>query len=88
MFPAFGTCPSGTTPPSNPKFEMRFTFEPEGNGTRITDEWKLDTGQPALVERLGVGRIKSAVLENLKALLETGQVHLQDGRQAALWSAP
>jgi carbon monoxide dehydrogenase subunit G len=72
-----------TIPPSTPKFEMRFTFEPEGSGTRITDEWKLDTGQPALLERLGAGRIKSAVLKNLgklKTLLETGRVRLQDHR--------
>lgn len=76
-----------TIPPSTPEFEMRFTFEPEGNRTRITDEWKLDTGRPALLERLGANRIRSAVLENLeklKVLLETGQVRLQDGRQATL----
>jgi uncharacterized membrane protein len=78
-----------TIPPSSPAFEMRFTFESEGDRTRINDEWKLDTGRPALVERLGAGRIKSAVLENLgklKVLLETGQVRLQDGRQATLQS--
>jgi carbon monoxide dehydrogenase subunit G len=76
-----------TISPSSPEFEMRFTFEPEGNGTRITDEWKLDTGRPALLERLGAGRIRLAVLENLgklKTLLETGKVRLQDGRQVAL----
>ena len=77
-----------TIPPSKPEFEMRFTFEPEGNRTRITDAWKLNTGRPALLERLAAGRIKSAVLENLgklKALLETGKVRLQDGRQATLF---
>ena len=76
-----------TIPPSKPEFEMRFTFEPEDNGTRITDEWKLNTGRNPLLERLGAGRIKSAVLENLgklKELMETGEVHLQDGRQVML----
>jgi carbon monoxide dehydrogenase subunit G len=76
-----------TIPPSKPAFEMRFAFEPEGSGTRITDEWKLDTGRLALLERLGAGRIKSAVLENLgklKQLLETGEVRLQDGRHVSL----
>ena len=76
-----------TIPPSNPEFEMHFSFESEGDGTRITDEWKLDTGRPALLERLGAGQVKSAVLENLrklKVLLETGQVRLQDGRLATL----
>jgi uncharacterized membrane protein len=76
-----------TIPPSNPEFEMRFSFESEGDRTRITDEWKLDTGRPALLERLGAGQVKSAVLENLeklKVLLETGQVRLQDGRRARL----
>lgn len=76
-----------TIPPSEPEFEMRFAFESEGSRTRITDEWKLDTGRPALFEHLGAGRIKSAALENLrklKVLLETGQVRLQDGRRVTL----
>jgi carbon monoxide dehydrogenase subunit G len=76
-----------TMPSSTPEFEMRFAFEPEGNGTRITDEWKLETGRNPLIERLGAGRIKSAVLENLgklKELMETGEVRLQDGRQVML----
>jgi hypothetical protein len=67
--------------------EIRFTFEEIGDGTRVTDEWKLDSGRPALLERLGAGRIRSAVLENLgklKVLLETGEVRLQDGRRATL----
>jgi carbon monoxide dehydrogenase subunit G len=76
-----------TMPSSTPEFEMRFAFEPEGTGTRITDEWKLETGRNPLLERLGAGRIKSAVLENLsklKELMETGSVRLQDGRQIVL----
>jgi hypothetical protein len=46
----------------------------------------LDTGKPALVEKLAGGNVKSAVTENLqklKQLLETGKVILQDGRTAA-----
>jgi carbon monoxide dehydrogenase subunit G len=76
-----------TLPSSTPEFEMRFTFEPEGAGTQITDHWRLDTGRNPLLERLGARRIKSAVLENLgklKELLETGRARLQDGRQVAL----
>jgi uncharacterized membrane protein len=76
-----------TLPSSKPAFEMRFTFEPEEGGTRITDEWKLDTGRPTLLERLAAGKIKSAVRENLgklKALMETGEVRLQDGRRMSL----
>jgi uncharacterized membrane protein len=73
-----------TLPQSSPALEMRFTFYDEGSATLIRDEWKLDTGQPALLERLAVGKIKSAVAENLaklKELLEEGRVVLQDGRE-------
>jgi carbon monoxide dehydrogenase subunit G len=76
-----------TIPPSTPEFEMAFSFQPEGNATRIREEWNLATGRPTLLERLGAGRIKAAVLENLgklSDLLETGQVRLQEGRQATL----
>ena len=72
-----------TLPGSQPAFEMRFTFEPVQGGTRIVDEWKLETGKPGLLERLGAGQAKGAVKENLtklKELLETGRVQLQDGR--------
>ena len=87
-----------TLPQSSPGLEMRFRLEEEGTTTRVIDEWKLDTGRPALLERfivpaesfpglerLAGGRIKSAVAENLaklKKLLETGHVVLQDGRDA------
>jgi carbon monoxide dehydrogenase subunit G len=76
-----------TLPDSSPDFEMRFTLYDEGNATRIRDEWKLDSELPALVERLGAGKIKSAAAENLtklKELLEKGEVVLQDGRLAML----
>ena len=73
-----------TLPQSSPSFERRFTLYEEGDTTRIRDQWKLDTGRPALLERLARGRVKSAVSENLtklKELLQEGRVVLQDGRQ-------
>src|SRR5215212_7818774 len=76
-----------TLPQSSPSFERRFTLYEEGDTTRVRDEWKLDTGRPAVLERLARGRVKSAVAENLaklKELLEEGRVILQDGRQVTL----
>ena len=72
-----------TLPGSQPAFEMRLTLLPEGEGTRLIDAWILETGRPELIERLIAGRVKRAVMENLKKLkqlLETGVVRLQDGR--------
>ena len=74
-----------TLPHSSPSFERKLTLYEEGDTTRLRDEWKLDTGRPAVLERLARGRVKSAVAENLaklKELLEEGRVVLQDGRQA------
>jgi len=76
-----------TVPPSSPGLEMRFTLSEEGCTTRLSDAWKLDTGWPALLERLGARRVQSAVAENLaklKELLEAGRVVLQDGRHVTL----
>jgi uncharacterized membrane protein len=76
-----------TLPQSSPEFEMRFSLYEEGNTTRIRDEWKLDTGRPAVLERLALRRVKSAVAENLaklKELLEGGRVVLQDGREVTV----
>jgi uncharacterized membrane protein len=76
-----------TLPQSSPALQMRFTLYEEGDTTRIRDEWKLDTGRPAIFERLARGRVKSAVAKNLaklKELLEEGRVILQDGRQVTL----
>jgi uncharacterized membrane protein len=76
-----------TLPQSSPTFERRFTLYEEGDTTRIRDQWKLETGRPALLERLARGRVKSAAAENLaklKELLEVGRVILQDGRQVTL----
>ena len=86
-FEANNTVALKTVPQSSPSFERRFTLYEEGDTTRITDQWKLDTGRPALLERLARGRVKSAVSENLsklKELLQEGRVVLQDGRQATL----
>jgi uncharacterized membrane protein len=86
-FEANRTVAVKTLPQSSPSFERRFTLYEEGNTTRIRDEWKLDTGRPAVLERLAHGRVKSAVAENLaklKELLEKGRVVLQDGRQVIL----
>jgi uncharacterized membrane protein len=74
-----------TLPQSSPSFERKFTLYEEGDTTHLRDEWKLDTGRPAVLERLARGRVKAAVAENLaklKELLEEGRVILQDGRQA------
>ena len=63
--------------------QMRFTFEPDGGGTRLTDDWTLDTGLPWWLDRISASRVSSAVQANLaklKELLETGRVRLQDGR--------
>ena len=75
-----------TLPPYS-KLVMRFTLEQANNHTTLTDEWELDTGKPAFIERLAGGNVKSAVAENLqklKQLLETGKVTLQDGRTTAV----
>ena len=76
-----------TTPDSSPQLEMSFLLEKDGDGTRLRDRWKLDSGQPALLEKLAGGRVKAAVADNLarlKTLLEHGRVQLQDGREATL----
>jgi hypothetical protein len=72
--------------PPSVKLTMRFTLQPShnDNGTVIVDEWKFDTGIPALFARIGVTNVKAAVAENLeklKELLETGKTILQDGRE-------
>ena len=71
-----------TLPPAR-DLQMRFTFQPDGGGTRLTDDWTLETGLPRWLERIGASRVSSAVRANLaklKKLLEAGRVRLQDGR--------
>ena len=71
-----------TLPPAR-DLQMKFTFQPHGGGTRLTDDWTLDTGLPRWLERISTSRVSSAVRDNLaklKELLETGRVRLQDGR--------
>ena len=61
-----------TLPPAR-DLQMRFTFQPHGGGTRLTDDWTLDTGLPRWLERIGASKVSSAVRANLaklKQLLE------------------
>jgi uncharacterized membrane protein len=72
--------------PPSVKLRMRFMLQPshDDNGTMVVDEWKFDTGIPALFARIGATNVKAAVAENLeklKQLLETGKTILQDGRE-------
>jgi hypothetical protein len=76
-----------TLPGSSPHLEMQFTLQADGSETLIRDHWRLETGKPSLIEKLGAGQVKSAVAQNLmklKELLEAGRVTLQDGRRVAL----
>ena len=72
--------------PPSVKLTMRFTLQSSHNdyGTVVVDEWKFDSGIPALFARIGATNVKAAVAENLeklKQLLETGRTILQDGRE-------
>jgi hypothetical protein len=70
-----------------PWFERRFIFKSLGEMTRLTDQWKLDTGKPRILESIGKNKAKTAVMNNLqklKTLLETGKVELQDGRMVQI----
>lgn len=72
--------------PPSVKLTMRFTLKSShnDNDTVVVDEWKFDTGIPALFARIGITNVKAAVAENLeklKQLLETGKTILQDGRE-------
>ena len=72
-----------TTPGSEPAFRRVCTFEETATGTRMQDMWELETGHNAVIERLGAGRVKAAVADNLgklKQLLETSETRLQDNR--------
>src|SRR5215218_8301788 len=53
--------------PPSVKLTMRFTLQPshDDNGTVVVDEWKFDTGIPALFARIRVTNVKAAVAENL-----------------------
>jgi uncharacterized membrane protein len=72
--------------PPSVKLTMRFMLQTShnDNDTLVVDEWKFDTGIPALFARIGATNVKAAVAENLeklKQLLETGKTILQDGRE-------
>lgn len=76
-----------TIPPSTPEVNRLISFREENGNTVLVDHWKLDTGHPQFLQRLGAGRVKAAVKENLaklKELLESGSATLQDGRRVDL----
>ncbi len=68
-----------------PGVELSMRLHSEGDAlTLVFVEWKLATGLPGLVERLAAGKIKEAVsqsLFDLRELLETGSVTLENGRE-------
>jgi hypothetical protein len=56
------------------KLVIRFNFKSKMDGTRIYNEWQLETGVPRIIQGLAAKRIKTAELANLimlKELLET-----------------
>lgn len=77
-----------TLPGERPSFHRQFTVErAAGGGSLIQDRWELDTGHPALVQRLAAPRVRSGVAANLavlKELLEQGHARLPDGRLVEL----
>ena len=67
---------------TSPSLTLRFTLNPEGNGTHLVDEWELESELFGPLDWLASAKVKSAVaapLSKHKQLLETGQTHLQDG---------
>lgn len=74
-----------TVEPSAPRVELRFRLQPVGNShTQVTIDWKLETGTPALLEKLVSGKIKSAVLEafyQLREVMETSSITIDDGQE-------
>lgn len=76
-----------TEPGSEPVFTRHMQFKATPDGMRIIDHWTLQTAYPSILESLAMGKIRSAVAENLgklKELLETGQTQLQDGRISSM----
>ena len=76
-----------TIPPSKPVLERELLFEEDNSSTILIDSWNLEIGGPSLIQKLASQRVRCAVKENLhelKELLETGKVTLQDGRQVKL----
>ena len=73
-----------TLPPER-KLLMRFKLISTGHQTRIIDTWQI--AAPFLIAPFIKPFVKKAVaanLQKLKALLETGEVVLQDGRKIKL----
>lgn len=76
-----------TLPGSRPKFTRHMRLEAIAGGTRLHDQWTIQTPLPGFVEKLVLGKMGAAVAENLgklKELLEQGQTQLQDGRISRL----
>ena len=76
-----------TVPPSKPELKRWMKFEGINGKTRLVDRWRLESGQPPLLQALARGKVRSAVKDNLlklKELLEKGRVVLQDGSQVVL----
>jgi len=68
---------------SRPTFRRDLEVAAVGAGSRITDRWQLDTGQPEVIQRLGRTLVQRAVAQNLgflRELLESGSTRLPDGR--------
>lgn len=79
-----------TLPGERPAFRRTMTLEPSPSGTRLIDEWELETGHPRVlaptltaVARRGVGEN----LDKLRELLESGHTVLPDGRRSVLTAA-
>jgi len=72
-----------TLPRSRPTFRRDIEVAAVGAGSRVTDRWQLDTGQPEMIQRLGRTLAQRAVAQNLgclRELLESGNTRLPDGR--------
>jgi uncharacterized membrane protein len=76
-----------TIPASKPELVRRMKFHEKDGMTQIVDHWRLNTGHPAILQKLAAGRVRSGVKDNLdklKELPETGATTLQDGRNVLL----
>lgn len=88
VFESPHTIAATTLPGERPGFHRQFTLESTARGgTLVHDRWELDTGHPAVFQRVAAPRIRSGVAANLailKELLEQERARLQDGRVVEL----
>lgn len=71
----------------HPAFRRTMSLEADGNATLLVDDWELDSGHPAVLQRLLAGKAREGVADNLarlRELLERGHTQLQDGRSVQL----